>query len=65
MQVKRDTEKTKKDIEKWCNFHKSPWHNTVEYHSKQSLVVEVKASELDAGSESESELERRRQIIDT
>jgi hypothetical protein len=29
-QEKKDTEKTKKDIGKWCYFHKSPWHNTVD-----------------------------------
>jgi hypothetical protein len=35
---------TKKDNKKWCDFHKSSWHNTVDYRSKQSLVAEVKAS---------------------
>jgi hypothetical protein len=54
----------KKDIGKWCNFHKSPWHNIVDYRSKQSLVAEVKASESDVGSDSELELEKGRQIID-
>jgi hypothetical protein len=32
----------KKDTEKWWDFHKIPWHNTNECHSKQSLVVELK-----------------------
>jgi hypothetical protein len=53
MQVKKDTIKTKKGIGKWCDFHKSPWHNIIDYCSKKSLVVEVKASELDVDSDSE------------
>jgi hypothetical protein len=51
-------------MKKWCKFHKSSWHNTVDFHSKQSLVFEVKASESDAGYDTESEPERGRQIID-
>jgi hypothetical protein len=44
LQAKKDTGKTKKDTGKWCDFHKIPWHNTADYRSKKSLVVEVKAS---------------------
>jgi hypothetical protein len=31
----KDTEKTKKDIGKCCDFHKSFWHNIVDCRSKQ------------------------------
>jgi hypothetical protein len=51
----------KKETEKWCDFHKIPWHNTDECRSKQSLVVEIKDKELNPNSENTD----RRQIIDT
>jgi hypothetical protein len=54
----------KKDTGKWCEFHKIPWHNTDECHSKKSLVAELKASESEAGSDSESDLDKGKWIID-
>jgi hypothetical protein len=33
-QEKKGHGKTKKDTEKWCDFHKIPWHNTDECRSK-------------------------------
>ena len=52
-QEKKGDRKTKKDTGKWCEFHKIPWHNTDECLSKQSLVAEIKYSELDPDSDSE------------
>jgi hypothetical protein len=47
-QHKKGNEKLKKDMGKWCEYHKIPWHNTEECLSKQSLVAELKASESEA-----------------
>jgi hypothetical protein len=51
-------------MRKWCEYHKIPWHNTEECRSKQSLMAELKASESEADSYSESNPEGGKQIID-
>eukprot|EP00253_Pinus_taeda_P005257 PITA_05257 len=67
-QEKNNTTKLKKDTGKWCEFHKSPTHNTSECRTKQSLVVELKASESDTCSDPEPEPDKGngkgKQIID-
>jgi hypothetical protein len=52
-QHKKGNEKTKKDMEKWCEYHKIPWHNTKECRSKKSLVVGLKASDSEVNYDSE------------
>ena len=68
-QAKSNTAKPKKEAGKWCEFHKSPTHNTSECRAKQSLVAEIKASESDAYSDTKSEPkkgnDRGKNIIDT
>ena len=48
----------KKDMGKWCEFHKRSTHNKSECRAKESLVAKLKASKSDAGSNSESELDK-------
>jgi len=43
--------KTKSDIQKWCDFHKIPWHNTDEGCSKQSLVDDIEEKHPNSDSE--------------
>jgi hypothetical protein len=54
----------KKDTRKWCDFHKSPWHNTDECRSKHSLVAEIKDKEPNPDSESDYENIGKGKIID-
>ena len=63
-QTKKGNGKMKKGTGKWCNFHKIPWHKTDECRTKQSLVAEMKSSELDPDSDSDSEMDKGKQIID-
>ena len=62
--MKKGNGKTKKDTGKWCDFQKSPWHNTNECRTKKSLVAEMKALELDLYSNSDSKMDKGNQIID-
>jgi hypothetical protein len=61
---KEGSQEDKEDTRKWCEFHKIPWHNTVECCSKQSLVVNIKDKEPNPDSESNSENNGKGQIID-
>lgn len=69
LQEKNNSMKLNKDTGKWCEFHKSSTHNICECWAKQSLVVELKASESYACYDSESEPnkgnEKGKEIINT
>jgi hypothetical protein len=60
-QEKKGHGKTKKDTEKWWDFHKIPWNNTEECHSKQSLVAEIKDKDPNLDSKFDSENTGKRQ----
>jgi hypothetical protein len=64
LQEKKGNRKKKKDTGKWCDFHKIPWHNTDEYHSKTSLMFKIKEKESSPDSKSNSETNKRKHIID-
>lgn len=68
-QEKNGTMKTKKDTGKCCEFHKSPTHNKNVCHAKKSMVAKLKASESNAFSDYELEIDKGnnkgKQIIDT
>ena len=67
-QAKKNTLKTKKDMGKWCEFHKRSTHNTSECRAEQLLVVELKISESDVSSDSKSKpdkgTDKGKKIID-
>jgi hypothetical protein len=63
-QHKKGNEKMKKETGKWCEYHKIPWHNPKECHSNHSLVVELKDYVLEVDSDSESNPEGVKHIID-
>jgi hypothetical protein len=62
-QHKKGNEKTKKDMGKWCEYHKIPWHNIEEFHFKQSLVAELKESDFEVDSDFESNPKGGKRII--
>jgi hypothetical protein len=48
---------------KQCEYHKIPWHKIEECRSKQSLMAELKAFELEVDSDFESNPEGGKRII--
>eukprot|EP00253_Pinus_taeda_P022154 PITA_22154 len=67
-QEKNNTTKLNKDTGKWCEFPKSPTHNTSECRTKHSLVAELQDSKSDTCSDPELEPDKEngkgKQIID-
>ena len=68
LKEKNNTVKSKKDVGKWCEFHKSSTHNKSECWAKQSLVAEMKTSDSiacsDSSSEPNKENDKGKKIID-
>ena len=62
--MKKGNGKAKKDTGKWWELHKSPWHKNDECQEKHSLVAEMKSSKLDLDSDSETEPDKGKWIID-
>jgi hypothetical protein len=55
MQENKGNMKSKKDTKTWCEFHNIPWHNTIEFHSIQSLVAKLKDKESNPKLDIDSE----------
>jgi hypothetical protein len=64
VQHRKGNEKTKKDMRKWCEYHKIPWHSTEKFHFKQSLVDELKDFESWDDSNYESNPKGWKRVID-
>jgi hypothetical protein len=64
MPTNKSNGKMNKDTGKWCKFHKIPWHKINEFILKQSLVAELKALELDIGSDSNLDPYKGKHISD-
>jgi len=55
LQAKNNTTKTKKEMGKWCEFHKGSTHNTSECQAKQSLSSTTKIQNIKPGDLEEGE----------
>ena len=68
LQERKNNTKSKKEMGKWCDFHKRSNHNTSECQTKKSLMAKMKASESDACYDSKSKPykgnDKEKQIID-
>jgi hypothetical protein len=62
-QHNKGNENMNKDTRKWCAYHTIPWLDIEEYRSKKSLVVEMNSSDSEVDSDSESNPEGGKHII--